>query len=416
LEWWIININVEVDEEVCIIQSMTDGTNTYLYGLGRIAQTQGTATDYFLSDALGSVRQLTDQTGAITYARTYDPYGVATQTAGAAQTPYGYTGEYTSNDLVYLRARHYDPGMGRFLTRDTWGGNYSQPLTINRWNYTEANPINWIDPTGHITENDNIQALIITEALRIDYNVNIIVDWGYPDWLPSIIYGMPIPNLIPNFNCGEWQYGNWENLQELEWVRNGVQRLATKMGSPAKFKAAVKNRPVEIARVKTLPPKFENYTGLALPEIPLYFMVDGLMLPDSAFDTGELFATYTTIHELGHVWDIRSSLWLSIGMATQLNNAKPGHNEGLFQCLFNIGTSNLALRWKCAMDYWQYDSANEVAPGKQSGPYAATSITEDWAEAVAYTVYPQYGQSQTGFNEIQFIRKTFVEMMIEGIY
>jgi len=70
---------------------------------------------------------------------------------------------------------------------------------------------------------------------------------------------------------------------------------------------------------------------------------------------------------------------------------------------------------KCAMDYWQYDPANEVAPGDPSKPYAATSITEDWAEAVAYTVYPEYGISQ-GYNEIRFIRKTYVEMMIAGIY
>jgi len=42
-------------------------------GLGRISQQQGTTPEYFLGDALGSVRQLTDQSGAITYARAYDP-------------------------------------------------------------------------------------------------------------------------------------------------------------------------------------------------------------------------------------------------------------------------------------------------------------------------------------------------------
>jgi hypothetical protein len=67
------------------------------------------------------------------------------------------------------------------------------------------------------------------------------------------------------------------------------------------------------------------------------------------------------------------------------------------------------------MKYWQYDPANEVAPGNPNDLYATYSITEDWAEAVAYTVYPQYGQSQSGFYEIQFIRKTYVEMMIAGI-
>ena len=39
--------------------------------------------------------------------------------------------------------------MGRFLTRDTWGGKNNQPLTLNKWNYVEGNPINFIDPTGN---------------------------------------------------------------------------------------------------------------------------------------------------------------------------------------------------------------------------------------------------------------------------
>jgi hypothetical protein len=43
----------------------------------------------------------------------------------------------------------YAPGMGRFLTRDTWSGNYSEPLSFNRWNYVEGNPISYIDPLGH---------------------------------------------------------------------------------------------------------------------------------------------------------------------------------------------------------------------------------------------------------------------------
>jgi len=132
-----------------LTQTLSDGTNTYIYGNGRIAQMDGSATDYFLTDALGSVRQLTGSSGAITYARAYDPYGVVTATSGASGTPYGYTGEYTTNDLVYLRARHYDPAMGRFLTRDTWGGNDNNSITMNKWVYANANPINYTDPTGN---------------------------------------------------------------------------------------------------------------------------------------------------------------------------------------------------------------------------------------------------------------------------
>jgi RHS repeat-associated protein len=63
---------------------------------------------------------------------------------------YGYTGEYTgdSTQLVYLRARYYTPQIGRFLTRDTWLGQTSTPMSFNPWVYVLANPVNNSDPTG----------------------------------------------------------------------------------------------------------------------------------------------------------------------------------------------------------------------------------------------------------------------------
>jgi len=96
------------------------------------------------------VRQLTDSSGEVTYARTYNPYGEVTSTAGTAQTSYGYTGEYFGdyNELVYLRARNYAPGIGRFITRDTWNGEIKSPITYNKWAYANANPIVYIDQTG----------------------------------------------------------------------------------------------------------------------------------------------------------------------------------------------------------------------------------------------------------------------------
>lgn len=64
-------------------------------------------TKYSLADALGSVRQMTDETGTVTLARTYDPYGNVTSTGGTSSTAYGFTGETTdANGLVYLRAQN----------------------------------------------------------------------------------------------------------------------------------------------------------------------------------------------------------------------------------------------------------------------------------------------------------------------
>ncbi len=104
--------------------------------------------EYFLTDALGSVRQLTDSAGSVTLAKTNDPYGMVTQTSGVSQTDYGFTAEYQHNDLLYLRARHYAPGMGRFLTRDLWKGDVYEPMSYNRWLYAYGDSINLTDPTG----------------------------------------------------------------------------------------------------------------------------------------------------------------------------------------------------------------------------------------------------------------------------
>jgi hypothetical protein len=38
--------------------------------------------------------------------------------------------------------------MGRFLTRDTWSGDANSPLSLNKWSYVEANPVNRVDPSG----------------------------------------------------------------------------------------------------------------------------------------------------------------------------------------------------------------------------------------------------------------------------
>jgi len=109
-----------LDQAAPLTQVLSDGTNDYLYGLDRIAQVNGSVTEYFLTDALGSVRQLADNTGAVTLAKSYQPFGDALTTTGNGASIYGFTGEQQSQGLVYLRSRYYSSAQGRFLTRDIW--------------------------------------------------------------------------------------------------------------------------------------------------------------------------------------------------------------------------------------------------------------------------------------------------------
>ncbi|MCG2785192.1 MAG: hypothetical protein L6461_08820 [Anaerolineae bacterium] len=142
-----------------LTQALSDGESDYLYAYGRIAQyPSGTMSpitqspnhqmEYFLGDALGSVRQLTDSTGALTLAKAYDPYGNVATSNGSSATTYGFTSEYQSGDSVYLRARHYTPYLNRFLPRDVWGGDSNRLLSLNGWVYAEMNPVNLADQSG----------------------------------------------------------------------------------------------------------------------------------------------------------------------------------------------------------------------------------------------------------------------------
>jgi RHS repeat-associated protein len=144
-----VTTNYTLDLNTGLTQVLTDGENTYLYGISRLAQ-NATDKEYFLSDALGSVRQLSDPTGAITLNRSYTPFGEVLSESGTGESIYGYTGEVTDESgLVFLRARYYLPGSGGFISKDMWSSIYVHPQSLQKWVYVKGDPINYVDPTGH---------------------------------------------------------------------------------------------------------------------------------------------------------------------------------------------------------------------------------------------------------------------------
>jgi YD repeat-containing protein len=91
-----VTTNYTLDLNAGLTQVLSDGTNAYLYGNGRIGELQPGGFVYHLDDALGSVRQLTDATGAVTLAKAYEPYGSVLTSAASAgvSTAYSFTGEW----------------------------------------------------------------------------------------------------------------------------------------------------------------------------------------------------------------------------------------------------------------------------------------------------------------------------------
>ncbi len=163
-----------LDPAAGLTQVLSDGTATYLYGLGRIAQQQ-TNMQYFGADGLASVRQMYNSSGQIVANHRYDPFGNTISQSGVGTSNYGFTGEWTdATGLEYLRARYYAPTQGRFTTRDVWEGDPNAPMSYNAWNYVYANPVNRIDPTGRNAVAPRQQALMSpsTLALGIVQNLN----------------------------------------------------------------------------------------------------------------------------------------------------------------------------------------------------------------------------------------------------
>lgn len=159
-----------------VLAEVTGGvTTTYLYGNGRIAQYDGSDFEYFLPDALGSVRQLADELGDVTLARRYEPYGDVLESTGLGTTSYGFTGEdfQSSVGLLYLRARWLDPTTARFLSKDTWR-DYGRPLSLNGWGYVEGDPINRIDPSGRSWQKPTlVEGTLIHGMIGADFTA-----WG----------------------------------------------------------------------------------------------------------------------------------------------------------------------------------------------------------------------------------------------
>jgi len=95
-----------------------------------ISQTRSGVTNYceaspwdYLQDGQGSTRGLTNSsTGAITDTYSYTAFGELFSSTGTTVNSYRYTGQQldTNTGLYSLRARYYNPALGRFLSQDTY--------------------------------------------------------------------------------------------------------------------------------------------------------------------------------------------------------------------------------------------------------------------------------------------------------
>jgi RHS repeat-associated protein len=147
-----------------------------LYALQSYAQAEIKVT-YYIPDASGSPVAATDEQGNVKWLKHYYPFGAEIlnepDQTNSRNNNIGYTGHVNdrSTGLTYMRARYYDPVVGRFMGMDPAPVNPNDPRTFNRFAYANNNPYKYVDPDGRTPLNNR-------QFSRFS-NPNQLVDAGF---------------------------------------------------------------------------------------------------------------------------------------------------------------------------------------------------------------------------------------------
>jgi len=127
-----------------------DGSNNVTKRFYPQGEQIGGTNYYCARDHLGSIRELTDSSGAVQARYDYDPYGRRTKLSGNVDADFVFTGHYYHqlSGLHLALSRAYDAGLGRWISRDPIG----EKGGINLYGYVFNNPISLVDPLGLLVD------------------------------------------------------------------------------------------------------------------------------------------------------------------------------------------------------------------------------------------------------------------------
>ncbi|MDO6395342.1 RHS repeat-associated core domain-containing protein [Leptospira santarosai] len=154
---WVLALGANVTPGVPSIQNPGVG----MTGGGSVGGVPVTGMFFFHPDHLGSITMITDGAGNPasgpepgTSFVSYEPYGsiIRNDSYGPDIFRYKFTGQIEDKEtgLYYYKARYYEPTLGRFLQADSVIDS-DAPNGQNRYMYVEGNPVNYRDPSGHVS-------------------------------------------------------------------------------------------------------------------------------------------------------------------------------------------------------------------------------------------------------------------------
>ena len=202
-----------VNEYVLQTQNILDPSGTIVASKrfeGQAATGQDPyAEDYFFYryDIRGSVTTIVDGEGAVVKSYDYDEFGVTTASGDAFFNEVTFTGSIAdASGLLYMNARYYNPATARFLSQDTYTGSAFDPWTQHLYAYCNNNPVNMVDPTGHVA--------VRATAVYVNFgDVEKTIGTASEDEasLPEIVGNIKVgiwgePNTYADRGQGQWRY------------------------------------------------------------------------------------------------------------------------------------------------------------------------------------------------------------------
>ena len=175
-------------------------TADYTQGIGTVRSRRDNREVYHHTDGLGSTRVLTDTVGLVTDRYTYDAYGGLLEHQGTFGNSFQFAGEQrdSSTGLDYLRARYYDSSLGRFMSADAFAGNLSDPMSLHNYQYANANPTRYTDPSGYMTWGEVSAAITIAAQLSLISSVG----FGTGYIIGGAITGRDVSEMFGDFSTG----------------------------------------------------------------------------------------------------------------------------------------------------------------------------------------------------------------------
>jgi RHS repeat-associated protein len=174
----------------------------YAHGYGLVARSDARGVFYYGYDMVGNTVLVTGANGVVANQYEYHPFGNLIASSETIPNPFRFLGRYGVMDdnigLYWIRARYYDPNLGRFISPDPV--RYADGIP-NLYQYALNNPLIFVDYDGEIfIVAPLVGALVVRTAISIVASgvTQVIINLAtgnkwYDGLLGAIFWGAIIP-------------------------------------------------------------------------------------------------------------------------------------------------------------------------------------------------------------------------------